>query len=115
MVSLRGARLYAFRMNHDLSRTDVADLTGVAESTVRRIEEEEHGESYSIGVTTAVAIAEGLYVDVMDLFDPRHLSHLGRPAKTGRPIEIEEPREVCDGCYMQLPLSGACPRCEPPT
>jgi|GEM_PF-2466279 len=81
-----------------LSRKELAEMAEVAEATLRDLE---NGSSdFFTQISVAERLADALYMKVSDLFDKRELSHLGRPAATGRPIgplQLIDPREtVCN-------------------
>lgn len=69
---------------YDISAHDLAELAGVHTSTVMRAMI--GGQMYKTNETSAEAIAEVLGVNVEDIIWANGLSHVGRPAHTGRPI-----------------------------
>ncbi|MFZ2126134.1 MAG: helix-turn-helix transcriptional regulator [Candidatus Microsaccharimonas sp.] len=93
-----------------LSIAEVAKRSGIAETTIRGIEAETPN-GYKTRFDVAKAIAAGLESQTHTLFDAIELSHLGRPAKTGRPIaDIDEKRteKPCPSCNYILPSNGKC-------
>jgi transcriptional regulator with XRE-family HTH domain len=71
------------RLELGFTQEEVVELTGISISTIQGIE---GNKQHKIRFDVAAAIAEGLDSQLHTIFDARELSHLGRPAKTGRPI-----------------------------
>ena len=86
------------RIELGFSVADVAILTGLSQGTIYRIESE-NPDGYRVRLDTAQAIAYGLDSQLHTLFDGEELSHLGRPAHTGRPIvDIQTKRKTGQRC-----------------
>lgn len=108
-----GDRLRTLRLELGLTMTEVAELSGLALSTIHRIENGDNERHTNLSV--AAALAEALYVEVHDIFEPGELTHLGRPALTGAPMvapEKEKTTRVCTECYLVMPthrdICGVC-------
>lgn len=112
MSEAPGERLRSAREGLGLTRAELAELAGLSTSTIYRIETD--GE-YRVNRATAALIADALYVQVRDLFHPRHLSHLGRPPQTGTPIGTKhelDPADYCPTCGLALPATARCEYCD---
>ena len=104
-------KLRNIRESHGLTVRDLHDLSGIAVGTIYRIE---NGDlAYKVNDCTAKALADALYLDVYDIFEPHELSPYGRPPMTGCPISPKhsQPEKVCPGCNYALPATGVCDDC----
>ena len=102
---------------HGLSVKDVSELTDVSVNSIRRILDDTY--QYRTHYKVAELIAEGLYVDVYDIFHPMELSELGRPGGTGgntiertAPLRLVESYETtCTKHFTVYPRSAGCEEC----
>lgn len=104
-------KLKHIRESNDLSVKDLHELSSIAISTIKRIEDGNLGHKVNEG--TAKALADALYMDVLDIFTPLELCTYGRPPMTGCPINPKhnEPAKVCPGCNYAMPSTGVCDDC----
>ena len=125
-------KLKRLRKDVGFSIAELAEVSGLSESTIRGIEEGTSQYRTNIGV--AMILADLFDCKVEDIFDSTEVSHLGRPPLTGVPIgrmvktvEItvtangqsetlklthELEGELCNKCWLVMPLTGACPFCD---
>lgn len=118
------------RKEAGLTRKELAERTGLATSTIERIEK---GTSpYKTHMSVAILLADALSCEVTDLFKNDELSHLGRPPLTGRPITVQTTTIIsvndaivqmssrtevgapakCERCNYVLPLTLICDNCD---
>lgn len=90
---------------------ELSEYTGLSESTIYRIEREDNPFKTRHDVASSLAEAFGVPID--DLFDSEDISHLGRPAHSGKPLHfiVGVVFTICDQCHIQTPASGACDYC----
>lgn len=82
--------------------------TGLNDSAVRRAI---LGGSHRTNYTVAGAIADLFGVSVAELDWPNEITHLGRPAFTGKPFEVDQqvdPCDVCEDCYTVRSCARTC-------
>ncbi len=94
-----------------ITRRQLADQSGISWHAIWYIET---GKSVcSTNQTVALALAETLGLEVNEIDWPRGISHLGRPAKTGKPIQGIATRVIstCSIHNIALPASGECDDC----
>lgn len=87
---------------------DLVRETGLNENAVKRAV---IGGNHQINYTVADAIARALKISVNELEWPNKITHLGRHAHTGRPIEhIAKPAEgnLCTDCNTLRSLANTC-------
>lgn len=97
-------RLYLRRIELDFTVAEVAELTGIAETTIRRIESGD--TTYKVNIDTAMTLAKGLDVQLHTLFEPIELSDLGRPPKTGGSLHRGlSSGVICMTCRLEIPLA----------
>lgn len=102
-----------------LSCQEVADKSGLAVTTIYRIESNE--AEYGINETAAEVLAECLGVPFDSMIWPRPLSNRGRPPLTGRPKQVcirrqpaikNEEGQLCSSCQIvQVPINNRCACC----
>lgn len=82
-------------------------------TVIYRIENAE--TPYKVNETTAKALAHALDLFVGELFDDSEVSHLGRPAHTGKAIGkfqvLGEHEMLCPGCHLVVPRAVGCFDC----
>ena len=108
-------RLKDIREAHGLTVADLAELSGIAPSTIFRIESDDNW--YKVNEVTAEALASALYKSVLDIFNSRELSHLGRPPHTGRPCHEAERfsnRTTRPSCHLEVLKAATCNECDAP-
>lgn len=107
-------RLTLFRRQWQINIKALARISGVAESTIVRIEQE---PGHHVNYTTAEAIATALKLEVYELFDPALITDIGRHAKTGTPTDrsthVKYSGRFCLSCFLELPIrdDNECPNC----
>lgn len=70
----------------ELSVKELAELSGISKTSIRKIESEGRKDGCKTRKDVAKAIADALKVPMITLFEWAELSEVGRPAKTGSPI-----------------------------
>ena len=107
--------LTVLRRQLQMSITALADLSGIDEQTIVRIETDPGNR---VNYTTAEAIAKALNREVHALFHLGELTNLGRPALTGGPIRKGEEDwkgsgRFCLNCFLLQPIMEhpECPYC----
>lgn len=96
--------LTVIRRQYGLSIADLAELSGVSEGTILRIE---NGSERRVNYSTAEMIADSLYLAIPTLFDPAYLTNIGRPAGTGRPLNKDPYAKTgifCWDCFARQPV-----------
>lgn len=107
-------KLRHLRESYGLSVHDLSILSDISKGAIYRIES---GTSpYKTNDGVAMALADALDVQIADIFDSIELSHLGRPAHTGKPIAalrlINEHEVLCEGCNLIYPRAVGCTDCK---
>lgn len=100
------------RVRHSLGLTvqELSELSGISVGTIYRIESGD--KTYKINDQTARALADALYLQMLDVFKGDELSHLGRPPKTGKPIVTPLRRKkICTVHHLETPMTGICDFC----
>ena len=93
-----------------LTVKELSELSGISIGTIYRIESGD--KTYKINDQTARAIADALYLQMLDVFKGDELSHLGRPPMTGKPIVTPLRRKkICPVHHLVLPSVGICDYC----
>ena len=97
--------LRAIRLDLKFSIEEVAELTGISATTIRRIESGD--KTFKVNVTTAGVLARGLGTQAQALFRLDELSDLGRPALTGGKKIARRPHAnlSCTTCGLEIPLA----------
>ena len=94
----------------NIKRSELAEQSGIAYSTIESIERE--NRLYKIHEEVAWALASTLGLEVTEIKWPTSLSHRGRPPKTGVPIRVkvttEIVAEVCPRCFCTFSATGTC-------
>jgi len=100
----------------EVSITELADLSGISVSSIRRIESGD--TTFKINEATAESLTAALGVRMFEAFSGMELSHLGRPPHTGKKLDngdITHLETTCPHCRLitsnQLPN---CVQCERP-
>ena len=98
------------RTSLGLTVPELSELSGISNGTIYRIESGD--TTYRINDRTALALADALYLQMLDIFKRDELSHLGRPPMTGKPIIMPLRRKkICPVHHLQLPTIGVCDFC----
>jgi DNA-binding XRE family transcriptional regulator len=112
-LELLSNRLREIRESVGLTVAELAELSGIAESTIYGIEREDR--VFRVNYKVAVALASALYVQVSKIFDLEDLSPLGRPPFTGipnrapyMPAANTPVSPVCPHCNLELPYTLVC-------
>ncbi len=91
-----------------MSVKDLADKAGLDHEAVRRAV---MGGAVRTNLSTADCIARALELTIDDIAWPSGLTHVGRPAQTGRPIKGVSSTALCPEHHLFLSLSGECSMC----
>ena len=108
------------------SKKKLSEDSGISMAAISAIE---GGGAYKTSEGVALALSEALALEVYEIDWPRGLSHLGRPAKTGKPIgmsvkrvftitvteevTVTSDRPLCSTCFTELPAVARCDYCSP--
>jgi len=105
-------RIAVRRIELGFTQHEVAELCGLHVDTVRSIETRDTYRE-KVNLVTARALTEGLDCQLHTLFEGRELTHIGRPARTGRPLRQEDSLRLgplCKKCYVATPFATS--KCE---
>lgn len=105
-------KLTALRSAKDLTVAQLAEMSGLSESTIYKIER--CTSEFRTNEAVASLLAEALECGVYDIFSPSDLSHIGRPPLTGVKLTMKTTVKVtliCMACRNALPRSGICGYC----
>jgi transcriptional regulator with XRE-family HTH domain len=107
-------KLYKMRVSVGLTRRELAELSGVAESTIRKIEE--GSRLGKTNYTTASLLEAALYMPG-GIFHPSEICNEGRPAATGTPFMRAKDSQaryetVCPCCHLVVPNKPQCEYCD---
>ena len=98
------------RLSLGLTVQELSELSDISVGTIYRIESGD--KTYKINDQTARALADALYLQMLDVFKGDELSHLGRPPMTGKPIVTPLRRKkICPVHHLELPSVGVCDFC----
>lgn len=106
-----------------MTKRDLSRESGISMAAINAVE---NGSAYKTSEGVAKALAEALALEVHEIAWPRGLSHLGRPAKSGKPIiirrtvtysmteevSITSDDPICPKHFTTYPRSGNCDLCE---
>ena len=100
-------------MINGVTRSELAEIAEVSEQTIRGIED---GKQFRTNDSIAENIANAFGISALEIFDPCELSHLGRPAGTGRPIStilqlVRDFETVCETHHLVVPRQAGCHEC----
>lgn len=94
-------------MERGLTVCDLSRRSGVSPSAIYNIESDEHRPHQS----TVEALAGTLGVRASEIYLPRGVSHLGKPAQSGgRDTVSTAPKRgnICGVCFIEQSLTGVC-------
>lgn len=100
------------RESHGMTVRDLAAETGLSETTIYRLEDDNWTQATREEVAEIVARCLGRSVD--EISWPRGTSRRGRLPHTGATFVITAKvtiTEVCPSCFLELPASGSCGFC----
>ncbi len=105
--------LRSIRKSAGLTRAELAELSGVAKQTIKRIEDDT--SLYKINIETAGRIEDALNM-TGKIFHPSELSLLGRPPATGVALGKDHSNcaryeAKCPHCYLLVPNLPHCGYC----
>lgn len=106
--------LYYIRKSLGLTQAELAELAGLSQVTICRIENNDYEH---IREETAIAIADALYMRKRDIFHEFDLSNRGRmPGTTGeRTVTVQVVNEAtCSKCHLLVPKRPFCSECGAP-
>ena len=94
-----------------VSIAEFATQAGLSKNTVALLVRQ--ANTFKTNVTVAEAVAHTAGLDVTDINWPSGISHIGRPAHTGKPISatLTVTYEACPQCFIALPATGVCDEC----
>jgi DNA-binding XRE family transcriptional regulator len=125
VVFLTTQQKYTLKQARELlgmSRRDLRKASGISLAAINAVEK---GGQYKTSESVAEALADAVALDVNEIEWPRGLSHLGRPAKTGKPIvykrtftvsvteevTVTSDQPMCIKHFVTYPRDGECDRC----
>lgn len=97
-----------YRRHVGFTVKELSEYTGLSESTIYRIEREDN--PFKTRYDVASSLADAFDVPIDELFDRMDISNLGRPAHSGKPIQVVVGIvvTVCSICNYAIPESGEC-------